>query len=119
MWNIVIDPIRDWLTSQDRDTVVRIRAALEVLAQDGPNLKRPLVGKIESSTIIKNLKELRPPSPIGSTIRILFTFDPNRNAIMLVGGDKQRQWNKWYPKAIREAEKRYLQWLEQQAKESQ
>ena len=32
---------------------------------------------------------------------------------MLVGGDKQRKWDKWYRKAIPEAERRYLVWLEE------
>lgn len=33
---------------------------------------------------------------------------------MLVGGDEQRKWNKWYAKAIPEAERRYLAWMEEQ-----
>jgi len=32
----------------------------------------------------------------------------------LVGGDKQNKWNKWYKTAIREAERRYIRWLEEQ-----
>jgi len=37
------------------------------------------------------MKELRPGSAGKSEIRILFVFDPNRQAIMLVGGDKQNK----------------------------
>ena len=59
------------------------------------------------------MKELRPGSSGRSEIRILFVFDPKRKAIMLVGGDKQRKWDKWYRKAIPEAERRYLVWLEE------
>ena len=57
------------------------------------------------------MKELRPGSSGSREIRILFVFDPKRKAIMLVGGDKQRKWDKWYRKAIPEAERRYLVWL--------
>lgn len=119
MWNVILDPIADWLRRIDDDSARQILAAITVLQEEGPNLKRPLVGKIEGSSTIKNLKELRPGSHGRSEIRILFTFDPKRNAIMLVGGDKQRKWNKWYPQAIRQAETNYIQWLEQQEREQQ
>lgn len=79
----------------------------------GPNLKRPLVGKINGSQLLKSLKELRPGSAGKSEIRILFVFDPERKAVMLVAGDKRNRWNKWYDKAIPEAERRYRRWLEQ------
>lgn len=114
MWNIVLDPIKDWLDTLDKDSAAQIQAALELLRDQGPNLKRPIVGKIEGSSIIRSLKELRPGSSGRSEIRILFVFDPKRQAIMLVGGYKQRKWNKWYPKAIRQAEQRYVDWLEGQ-----
>jgi hypothetical protein len=42
---------------------------------------------------------------------MLFAFDPERRAIVLVAGDKKGEWNKWYPRQIRLAEQRYLQHL--------
>lgn len=113
MWNIETEPIRKWLDQQDHDTIVRIAAALQLLREHGPDLKRPLVGKIKGSHV-KAMKELRPGSAGHSEIRILFVFDPKRNAVMLVAGDKQRKWNKWYDKAIPEAEARYTAWLTEQ-----
>ncbi len=50
------------------------------------------------------MKELRPPS---STIRILFAFDPQRSAILLIGGDKAGQWNAWYERMIPVADRLY------------
>jgi hypothetical protein len=44
-------------------------------------------------------------------VRILFVFDPERAAVLLVAGDKAGQWNAWYPKAIQAAEERYRRWL--------
>lgn len=114
VWKVELEPIKDWLNTLDRQSRVQILAAIKVLEEQGPNLKRPLVGKIEGSRIIRSMKELRPGSAGSSEIRILFVFDPKRKAIMLVGGDKQRKWNKWYKKAIPEAETRYIQWLEAQ-----
>jgi hypothetical protein len=32
--------------------------------------------------------------------RTLFAFDPERAAIMLVAGDKQGQWKRWYDQNI-------------------
>lgn len=86
---------------------------MSLLEEQGPDLKRPIVGKIKGSSLIPSMKELRPGSSGRSEIRILFVFDPKRKAIMLVGGDKQRKWDKWYRKAIPEAERRYLVWLEE------
>ncbi|KAA8827229.1 addiction module toxin RelE [Bifidobacterium myosotis] len=111
VWTVELEPIKDWLDTLDKDTAYQVYAALDILREQGPNLRRPLVGKIEGS-VIKSMKELRPGSAGGSEVRILFVFDPERKAIMLVGGDKQGKWNKWYKPAIREAEARYVEWLE-------
>lgn len=114
MWDVeVTDEFKTWywiLDEEDRDAV---NAAVTVLEEQGPNLSRPLVDHIENSRI-KNLKELRPRE---DNIRILFCFDPRRSAILLVGGDKTGQWNKWYSKMIPIAEKlydRYLKELEEE-----
>ena len=54
----------------------------------------------------KNLKELHPGSSGRSEIRILFAFDPRRQAILLVAGDKAGAWKKWYATNIPLAEER-------------
>lgn len=100
MWEIEMSPIKDWLRTLDDDTVAQIIYASELLAQEGPNLRRPLVGKITGSG-----------STGHSEVRILFVFDPQRRAIMLVGGDKSGKWNKWYKTAIPQAERIYQQWM--------
>ena len=89
MWNVTYTYIEDWLDSLDTDTVALIFAALELLEQQGPSLGRPLVDTLRNSTL-SNLKELRPASTKTSEIRILFVFDPQRNAILLLGGDKSK-----------------------------
>lgn len=110
MFNVELELIKDWLDGLDKDSATQVYAALQLLQQYGPQLRRPIVGKIEGSHI-QNLKELRPGSSGRSEVRILFVFDPSRQAVMLVGGDKQNKWNKWYRKAIDEAEARYEKWL--------
>ena len=81
-----------------------------LLEEDGPNLARPLADRIEGSTL-HNLKELRPGSTGTSEVRILFIFDPQRQAVLLVAGDKSDQWSKWYAQSIPIAETRYERWL--------
>ena len=57
-----------------------------------------------------DMKELRPRGA-GKDLRILFMFDPLRQAILLFGGSKAQQWNDWYRSAIPEAERLYEQCL--------
>ena len=47
-------------------------------------------------------------------MRILFIFDPVRNAVLLVAGDKSGRWNEWYREAIPTAEALYDQYLKEQ-----
>ena len=81
-----------------------------LLAQVGPNLKRPVVGEITSSRHA-NMKELRVSK--GGALRVLFAFDPRRHAILLLGGDKTGQWDSWYKTAIPKAEQLYLRHRQQ------
>ena len=63
-----------------------------------------------------NMKELR---PLGSTIRVLFAFDPRRTAILLLGGDKSGQWQEWYEEMIPKAERLYEIYLEELRQEGE
>jgi len=57
--------------------------------------------------------ELRP----SRSVRILFAFDPRRMAILLLGGDKSRQWERWYRVNIPIADALYDEHLEALKKE--
>lgn len=109
-WTIVIVPeVAEWLhvlRRSDRPTLGLITAALDQLASEGPALGRPLVDTLTGSRL-SNMKELRPGSTGRSEIRMLFVFDPWRNAVVLVAGDKAGRWKGWYPAAMEEAEQRY------------
>lgn len=111
-WDIyVVDEVREWIMQLDLATKERVVHAIDVLAETGPALGRPMVDSIRGSTI-QNLKELRP-----GTVRILFVFDPWRSSILLVAGDKAGQWNAWYREAIPLAEQRYETYLKERQKE--
>ena len=52
---------------------------------------------------------------VGSRLRpVLFIFDPVRNAVLLVAGDKSGRWKEWYAEAIPAAEALYEAYLEGQ-----
>ena len=96
----------------DESSRAQVVAALEILQEHGPALGRPLVDNISGSRH-RNMKELRPGSSGKSEIRILFAFDPIRQAILLVAGDKSGQWQRWYRKNIPIADELYDRHLEQ------
>lgn len=106
-WEIELKYIKDWLDGQDLETINYVFSALSLLREHGPALGRPLVDTLSGiGGICRNLKKLRPPSPDASEIRILFAFDPQRKAIMLVAGDKSQgkaKWGAWCKKAIPKA----------------
>jgi hypothetical protein len=121
-WEIYLtDEVNDWLDhllENDAASHGQVVSAVEALADAGPNLGRPLVDRIKASSL-HNLKELRPGSSGRSEIRILFTFDPWRSAILLVAGDKAGNWSAWYQQAVPRAEGLYASYLKERAEEEQ
>ena len=111
MWQILTTKqVDEWLAKCDDKTYRLIERALTVLGEVGPRLGRPLVDTVHGS-LLRNLKELRPGSSGRSEVRILFVFDPNRNAVLLIAGDKSGQWSAWYESAIAQAEIESLHYL--------
>jgi hypothetical protein len=121
-WEILLlEPVNDWflaLCKEDPATASRVEEAIDELAACGPQLGRPLVDRIHGSRI-HNLKELRPRVPGASDIRLLFVFDPAREAIVLVAGDKAGRWSAWYVEAIPLAEERYAAYRRQADEEEE
>ncbi|MGO1628540.1 MULTISPECIES: type II toxin-antitoxin system RelE/ParE family toxin [unclassified Microbacterium] len=99
MWSVDIELIAGWLASLDDNSREQVVAAIELLEDRGPQLGRPIVDTVASSRH-RNMKELRPGSAGRSELRVLFAFDPERSAIMLIAGDKAGNWTHWYKKNI-------------------
>jgi hypothetical protein len=98
------------LCKSDPQTADLIEDAIDQLAAEGPALGRPLADRVKGSRY-HNMKELRPPSSGVTEIRMLFAFDPRREAIFLVAGDKAGNWESWYRKAIPLADERFARHL--------
>ncbi|GGM90595.1 type II toxin-antitoxin system RelE/ParE family toxin [Dactylosporangium sucinum] len=95
-----------WADTLDQPDAEALLAAIRVLRDQGPALGRPLVDAVTGSQHA-NMKELRPGSTGRTEIRVLFAFDVQRQAILLVGGDKSGNWSGWYEANIPIADQRF------------
>lgn len=85
---------------------LELLARVDMLRWNGPNLGRPYVDTLKDSRFT-NMKELRFDAA-GGVWRAAFAFDPERNAIVLVAGDKRgRNIRRFYRRLIETADTRY------------
>jgi len=88
-----------------------LAAALAPLRKFGPSLGRPDVDTLKGSKYA-NMKELRFKAD-GGVWRVAFAFNPLRNAILLVAGDKSGvSESKFYKRLIERADSRYKEHLD-------
>ena len=84
MWEVeVTDEFLDWWTTLTIEQQEAVTDRVDVLSEQGPDLGRPIVDRIHSSRH-QSIKELRAAK--GGALRVLFSFDPRRQAILLLGG---------------------------------
>lgn len=84
----------------------------KLLAEFGPKLGRPHADTLNGSRYA-NMKELRFKGADG-VWRVAFAFDPKREAIFLVAGDKSGgSEDRFYKRFIAKADDRYAQHLKQ------
>ena len=99
-WSVDFHPACEvWADGLGRADAEALLAAVRVLRDIGPPLARPLVDTVKASRHA-NMKELRPVSTGRTESRVLFAFDKERRAILLVGGDKSGDWDRWYKRHI-------------------
>lgn len=112
-WEVnVTDEVATWYRGLSEAEADAIEARVDLLEHRGPDLKRPVVGQVVGSEFDPQMKELR--ASVGrADLRALFMFDPRRQVILLVGGDKQSNWRHWYGEAIPVADRLYREYLEE------
>lgn len=110
-WTVLLhDDFADELTTLDEKLQDELLAHAKLLAEFGPNLGRPTVDTLKG-TLHANMKEMR-FNWQGEVWRVAFAFDPKRQAILLVGGDKGGAAQKrFYKRLIAVADSRYNQHL--------
>jgi len=110
-WEVeVSDEFLEWYGALGRDERVSVASCVGMLERHGPELGRPYVDTLRGSSF-PNMKEL-PVQHRGRPYRILFAFDPRRNAYLILGGDKTGDSN-WYVNAIRRGDAIYRQHLKE------
>lgn len=106
-WSVEFHPdCEKWADGLDQADAEALLAAIRVLRERGPALGRPLVDTVKGSRH-NNMKELRPGSTGRTEVRVLFAFDIERQAILLVGGDKSDNWRGWYASNVLIADDRF------------
>lgn len=111
MWEVeYTDEFESWWMTLTQAQQEALDDRIMLLAQQGPDLGRPVVDKIVSSRH-PNMKELRTAK--AGALRVLFAFDPRRHAILLLGGNKSGRWTSWYERMIPRADDLYDTHLEE------
>jgi hypothetical protein len=87
-----------WFTRQDEDSQAEVIAKGELLKLFGPRLARPHADTLNGSKRA-NMKELRADTR-GRILRIAFAFNPERQAVLLIAGDKSGLSQKRFHKQL-------------------
>lgn len=108
------DEFEEWWKDLNEFEQESIDAVVQLLEEHGPHLVFPYSSKIEGSKH-GHMRELRVQHQ-GNPYRVLYAFDPLRNAILLIGGNKKGSDN-WYKKYIPVADRLYDEHLTELASE--
>ena len=111
MWTVLEHP--DFIEERDAlpdEVCDKLDAVVLLLEQNGPQLRRPHVDTLSDSDHPK-MKEIR-VSEQGAW-RFAFAFDERRNAVVLVGDNKQgKNRKRFYKRLIATADQRFNDWLD-------
>ena len=112
MWEVRFDD--EFIAELSNEPVaIRRHVAMlaQLLAESGPQLSRPYCDTLKGSRF-PNMKELR-FSEMNEVWRIAFAFDPERRAILMVGGDKAgMSQRRFYRALIQRADERFQRHLD-------
>lgn len=98
------DEFEQCLITLDEDTQKSIFVKVRLLEEMGPNLPFPYSSGVNGSRH-QRMRELRVKHK-GQQYRILYTFDPRRVAVLLLGGNKTGN-DRWYEENVPKADKLY------------
>lgn len=103
-----------WWEDLSEEEQISIAASVSLLEERGPQLGFPHSSGINGSRH-GHMRELRTQHQ-GRPLRTLYAFDPLRNAILLIGGEKTGD-DRWYEVYVPIADRLYDEHLEQLRKE--
>lgn len=108
------DEFENWYLDLSGDDADAVAISVDRLEQMGVNLPYPHSSSIEGSRYA--LRELRIKAG-RSPLRVFYAFDPHRDAVLLMGGDKSGD-KTFYERSVKKAEtiwETYLQELREEA----
>lgn len=109
-WTIkTLEYFDQWFEALSEAEQMDMLTGVYLLEEQGPNLPRPYADTLKGSNF-NNMKELRVQHK-GKPYRILYAFDPNREGILILGGNKGGD-KRWYNKNIVLADKLYQNHLD-------
>jgi hypothetical protein len=108
---IATDEFTEWYGDLDDAVAEDVTEAVDLLGRMGTALGYPHSSAIKGAKA--PLRELRIQSK-GKPIRVFYAFDPDRNAVLLVGGDKTGD-GRFYKRLTREAERLWRAYLKERA----
>lgn len=104
---IATDEFAEWYRSIADQQADAVAVAVERLEQLGLGLGFPYSSAIKGSTFA--LRELRIKTA-GRALRVMYAFDPKRQAVLLLGGDKSGEKG-FYERLVGKAEKIWQAYL--------
>lgn len=106
------DEFTSWFDGLDVQATKAVVHGVDLLAQMGLALGHPYSSAIGGSAIA--LRELRIQAG-GRPLRVFYAFDPARQAVLLIGGDKTGD-NRFYETMLPKAERIWKEYLDETAK---
>lgn len=107
---VYTDEFGEWFESLEPNARADIDIVIGLLAETGVALCFPHSSSIEESNYA--LRELRPKQG-RSPLRIIYAFDPMRDAVLIIGGNKGQE-HKFYKRIVKKAEGIWQQYLDEQ-----
>jgi hypothetical protein len=105
---LVTAEFKEWWDGLSEGEQTSVAIVIEMLEDFGVTLKFPHSSGITTS---QKLRELR-IQHAGQPYRVLYAFDPKRNAVLLLGGNKTGD-DRWYETHVPKAEKLFAAYLEE------
>lgn len=106
---VALDEFAVWFRALDRKSADAVARYVKLLAENGVSLGHPYSSAIQGSAVA--LRELR-VRHAGAAIRVLYAFDPDRRAVVVLGGDKAND-KRFYNRSIPRAERLFAAYLAQ------
>jgi len=110
---IVLEAFEAWYRELDDVDAEQVAIVVDLLEARGTSLGFPHSSAIKGSKV--GLRELRIQS-MGKPLRVFYKFDPKRQAVLILGGDKTGN-DRFYSEYVRRAEKLWFEYLRESQEE--